>query len=78
MKYLNRLAASRNWLAGGQISCADLAAAAAISVLDYLGEIHWEEEPAAKGLVCPGEITAFIPAPVVGQGYGPAAGIALH
>ena len=48
MKYLSRLAASRNWLAGAQISCADLAAAATVSVLDYLGEIHWEEEPAAK------------------------------
>lgn len=48
MKYLNGLAASRNWLAGNRISCADMAAGAAISVLDYLGEITWADYPAAK------------------------------
>ncbi|MCC2096956.1 MAG: glutathione S-transferase family protein, partial [Hyphomicrobiales bacterium] len=29
-------------------SHADMAAAAALSVLDYLGEVSWEAEPAAK------------------------------
>ena len=48
MKYTSRLAASRNWLAGARISCADIAAAASLSVLDYLGEIDWDEEPPAK------------------------------
>lgn len=48
MKYLSRLAASRDWLAGNALSCADLAAAAALSVLDYMGEIAWEDEPAAR------------------------------
>ncbi|MEO0327137.1 MAG: glutathione S-transferase family protein [Pseudomonadota bacterium] len=48
MKYLNALAGSRDWMAGRSISAADMAAAAAISVLDYLGEISWEEQPAAK------------------------------
>ena len=47
-KYLNLLAASRDWIAGSDISCADIAAAATISVLDYLGEMHWDEIPAAK------------------------------
>ena len=61
MKYLSRLAASRNWLGGARISCADLAAAAAISVLDYLGEIHWDEEPAAKDWFGPYEIAAILP-----------------
>ena len=41
MKYINWLAGTRNWLAGGRITYADLAAAASISVLDYLGEIDW-------------------------------------
>ncbi len=48
MKYLSWLAGSRTYLAGDRLSYADLAAAAAISVLDYLGEIDWLEAPAAK------------------------------
>ena len=48
LKYVGWLAASRNWLAGGRISQADMAAAAALSVLDYLGEVTWDEEPAAR------------------------------
>ncbi len=48
MKYLSALASSRDWLSGNTISAADMAATAAISVLDYLGEIQWEDEPAAK------------------------------
>lgn len=48
LKYLGWLAASRNWLGGTRMSQADLAAAAALSVLDYLGEIDWSSEPAAR------------------------------
>lgn len=48
MKYLSWLAGSRAWLAGDRLSYADLAAAAAISVMDYLGEIDWSESPQAK------------------------------
>ena len=48
MKYTNWLAATRNWLAGPRITYADMAAAAALSVLDYLGEIEWNDHPAAR------------------------------
>jgi glutathione S-transferase len=48
MKYLTWLAGSRAWLAGDRLSYADLAAAASISVLDYLGEIDWKDVPQAK------------------------------
>lgn len=48
LKYLNWLASTRNWMAGDQLTQADLAAAASISVLDYLGEIEWTEEPNLK------------------------------
>ena len=48
LKYVGWLAASRNWLAGTKLSHADMAAAAALSVLDYLGEVAWDEEPAAR------------------------------
>jgi glutathione S-transferase len=48
MKYTNWLAGTRHWLAGPRITYADLAAAAAISVLDYLGEIDWRDNNAAR------------------------------
>ncbi|QKV19730.1 glutathione S-transferase family protein [Oricola thermophila] len=48
MRYLGWLAKSRDWLAGERLSLADLAAGAAVSVLDYLGEIDWTAEPAAR------------------------------
>lgn len=48
LKYLAWLAGSRTYLAGDRLSYADLSAAAAISVLDYLGEIDWTEAPQAK------------------------------
>ncbi len=48
MKYTNFLAGTRNWLAGDRLSYADLAGAAALSVLDYLGEVSWADYPAAK------------------------------
>ncbi|MEA3536733.1 glutathione S-transferase family protein [Rhizobium sp. CC-YZS058] len=48
LKYLSWLAGSRTYLAGDRLSYADLAAAAALSVLDYMGEIDWSEAPVAK------------------------------
>ena len=48
MKYLAWLAGSRPWLAGDRLTYADLAAAASVSVLDYLGEIDWAGTPMAK------------------------------
>ena len=48
LKYLDSLLVSRDWIAGTNLSAADFAAAAALSVLDYLGEISWEDFPTAK------------------------------
>lgn len=48
MKYTNWLAGTRPWLAGPKITYADLAAAATLSILDYLGEIDWSEFAAAR------------------------------
>jgi glutathione S-transferase len=48
MKYTNWLAGTRNWLAGPRMTYADLAAAATISVLDYLGEIDWDDYGACR------------------------------
>ena len=48
LAYLGWLARTRDWLAGERLSLADLAAAAHLSVADYLGEVPWNEEDAAK------------------------------
>ncbi|MEL6965745.1 MAG: glutathione S-transferase family protein [Pseudomonadota bacterium] len=48
LDYTDWLAGTRNWMAGDTLSCADLAAAASLSVLDYLGEIRWEDHAALK------------------------------
>ena len=41
LRYLGYLAGTRRWLAGDRLTWADLATAASISVLDYLGEVDW-------------------------------------
>jgi glutathione S-transferase len=38
----------RNWLAGDQLSYADLAAAAHLSCADYLGDVAWDENEGAR------------------------------
>jgi len=48
LSYISHLAETRKWLAGDAFSFADLAAGAHLSVLDYLGEVPWEEFPKAK------------------------------
>ena len=46
LSYVAFLADQRRWLAGDDMSFADLAAAAQLSVLDYLDEINWRDWPA--------------------------------
>ncbi len=48
LAYVGWLARSRNWLAGDRLSLADLAAAAHLSSVDYLGDVPWNEDEAAK------------------------------
>jgi glutathione S-transferase len=48
LAYLSHLAETRPWIAGDALSFADLAAAAHLSALDYLGEVPWEDHEAAK------------------------------
>lgn len=48
LAYLGWLASQRDWLAGERLSFADLAAAAHISVVDYLGDVPWNENEYAK------------------------------
>jgi glutathione S-transferase len=48
LAYIGWLARQRSWLAGERMSYADLAAAAHLSVADYLGDVPWTEDEAAK------------------------------
>ncbi|HEX9904106.1 MAG TPA: glutathione S-transferase family protein [Propylenella sp.] len=48
LHYIEHLIGAKNWLAGDRMSYADLAAAAALSVADYLSEVPWEDAPEAK------------------------------
>lgn len=48
LSYIGFLAQQRRWLAGDEMSFADLSAAAQLSSIDYLGEIPWNENSAAR------------------------------
>ena len=48
LRYIGHLIGARNWLAGDRLSYADLAAAAHLSCVDYLGDAAWGENETAK------------------------------
>jgi len=48
LDYLTFLLESHNWLAGPKMTVADLAGAAHLSCLDYLGDVPWEDYPAVR------------------------------
>jgi glutathione S-transferase len=48
LAYIGWLVRTRDWLAGPRMSYADLAAAAHLSAVDYLGDVPWSEDEAAK------------------------------
>ena len=48
LKYIGWLTATRDWLGGARLSFADLAAAAELSCVDYLGEVPWDAEKDTK------------------------------
>jgi glutathione S-transferase len=48
LRYIGHLIACRNWLAGDRLTYADLAAAAHLSCLDYLGDVQWTENETAR------------------------------
>ena len=48
LAYIGWLVQRRNYLAGDQLTYADFAAAAHLSAIDYLGDVPWIEDDAAK------------------------------
>jgi len=48
LAYIDWLLRTRHWLAGDRLSYADLAAAAHVSIADYLGDVPWNDDASAK------------------------------
>ena len=48
LEYVGFLTERRRWLGGDEFSWADIAAAAHLSTLDYLGDVPWDEHASAK------------------------------
>ncbi len=48
LTYIGWLIRKRDWLAGDSLTYADLAAAAHLSAVDYLGDVPWDEDETAK------------------------------
>ncbi len=48
LSYIGHLMDERRWLAGDELSFADLAAAAQLSSMDYLGDVPWQVNEAAR------------------------------
>jgi glutathione S-transferase len=48
LDYIGYLVERRRWLAGDSFSVADIAAAAQLSCLDYLGDVPWDNHEPAK------------------------------
>ena len=48
LAYIGWLVRTRDWLAGDRMTYADLVAAAHVSAADYMGDVPWKEDEAAK------------------------------
>ncbi|OJX70410.1 glutathione S-transferase family protein [Magnetospirillum sp. 64-120] len=48
LEYVAWLTERRTWLAGSNYTLADVAAAAQISCIDYIGDVPWDRHPGAK------------------------------
>jgi glutathione S-transferase len=48
LDYIGALSEERSWLAGDDLSLADLAAAAHVSAIDYLGDVPWADFPVVQ------------------------------
>jgi glutathione S-transferase len=48
LSYISYLIERRKWLAGNELTLADIAAAAHLSAVDYLGDVPWTDHPSAK------------------------------
>ena len=74
LAYIGWLVRTRDWLAGERLSYADLAAAAHLSAADYLGDVPWNEDEAAKNWYARVKSRPVVPA-AAGRHAGGAAAV---
>ena len=48
LSYMSNLFEQRSFIASDSLSCADISAACHISVMDYFGEINWDQYPSTR------------------------------
>jgi len=48
LDYITYLIERRKWLAGNELTLADIAAASHLSCVDYLGDVSWDDHPVAR------------------------------
>ena len=48
LQYITWLTERRSWLAGEHLTLADLSAAAHLSLVDYSGDVPWDDHPLSK------------------------------
>jgi glutathione S-transferase len=48
LQYVAKLVHARGWLAGDRLTIADIAGAAHLSCIDYLGDVDWDAAPLAR------------------------------
>ena len=60
LAYIGWLVQTRDWLTGNRLTLADLAAAAHLSAVDYLGEVPWNDRRSDKELVRAGEVPSVV------------------
>ena len=78
LTYIDYLYQQRKWLAGDELTLADIAAAAHLSVLDYLGDVPWDAARRAPGLVRQDEVAPLGAAAADGPADRPEAAGALR
>ena len=61
LRYIGYLIGARNWLPGDRISYADLAAAAHLSCVDYLGDVPWDERRDGEDMVRADQVPPLVP-----------------
>ncbi len=78
LRYIGYLTSRRNWLAGNRLSYADLAAAAHLSSVDFLGDGAMGRGRNGEALVRAGEIAAGLSRASDGPAAGPRSGASLR
>ena len=78
LAYIAGLYQARKWLAGDALTMADIAAAAHLSVLDYMGDVPWADAGGGARLVRQDQVAPLDAPDPDGPAGGPEAAAALR